>query len=162
TLCLALALLSWPGVEAGGPGQGQEPILPDRAFREIVREANKFIQEPLAKAQPTPLPELSAMTIRANALLIALAAQNRMRSARGDGKELATLRDAALKLAAAAEKKDLADVLKHAAILSHYPRIKPDPNADPGLVRLKDLFDHDPISFLFGGCSGRKGHAIEF
>src|SRR5262249_39579464 len=110
----------------------------------------------------TLLPELSAMTIRANALLIALAAQNRMRSARGDGKELATLRDAALKLAAAAEKKDLADVLKHAAILSHYPRIKPDPNADPGLVRLKDLFDHDPISFLFGGCSGRKGHAIEF
>jgi hypothetical protein len=165
TLCLALAFFSWPGAEAGGPGIEKEPVLPDKAFLEIVKEANRFIQEPLARDRPdAPVRgETAVGTFRANALLIALAAQNRMGRADADAGQLATLRDAALKLAEAVEKQpcDLAEVRKQAEILNQYPNLKADPNARPGLVRLKDRFDHGPISFLFGGCSGGKGHAIQ-
>src|SRR5262245_54592710 len=107
TLCLALTAFALAGVRAAPepappPRETDPRVLPERAFLAIVKESNKFIQEPLAGARPSFFfpARVNPVPVRSNALLIALAAQNRMGAA-ADGPALATLRDATLKLAAA-------------------------------------------------------------
>ena len=146
--------------------KAKEPVLPDAIFRDIVKEANQYIQEPLnkvRKAQPKPGELIGYTTIRANALLIALATQNRMNDPDADAKQLATLRDTAVDLADAVKNnaRNFDKALHLADLLNQYPDLKANPNARPGRLRLKDTFTHDEVTFLFGGCSGTSGHAIQ-
>src|SRR5262249_23844939 len=64
---------------------------------------------------------------------------------------------------AAVEKKpaDFDDVVRLADLLNQYPKLKADPNAKTGRVRLKDTFRHGDITLLLGGCSGTSGHAVQ-
>src|SRR5262249_5815213 len=89
---------------------------------------------------------------------------NRMRDPAADARQLATLRDQALRLAAVADQhpQAISEVRKQADILNRYPDLPADPNARTEPVRLRDAFTHDDIAVLLGGCSGRSGHAIEF
>jgi len=150
------------------PREAKERVLSDEAFRAIVREANQSFQEPLVKAltafpRPVDASVHYALT-RSNALLIALAAQNRMRAGGDDARKLATLRDTAAKLAATIERNpyDLAEVLRLADLLNRYPDLAADPDARPVPVRLKDKFTHDDILPLFGNGPAKKGHRMEF
>jgi hypothetical protein len=168
-LCLAVVI----GVTAGRadppaqPKEPQEPVLHDDDVRGIVAEANRYIQDSLAKprkASPKPSDARGYYnTTRSNALLIALAAQNRMAGLDAERKQLATLRDTALNLVDAVEMKppDFDEALRLADLLNQYPKLKADPNAKTDRVRLKGKFRHDDITALLGGCSGRSGHAIE-
>ncbi|HJZ53999.1 MAG TPA: hypothetical protein VKE74_03535 [Gemmataceae bacterium] len=166
-LGLTAVVLGLAGARADQPGVPKEPVVPDEAFRAIVKEANHFIQEPLTKARTaSPKPADASGyygSARSNALLIALAAQNRMRDGRADAGRLATLRDAAVRLADVVQNnpRNLTEIVQLADLLNSYPDLKADPNARSGRVRLKDTFTHDDITFLFGGCSGRSGHAIQ-
>jgi hypothetical protein len=101
--------------------------------------------------------------IRANALLIALAAQNRLGNQDVEARRLATLRDTALNLGKAVEKKppDRAEILKLGQTLDRFPNLQPNPKASLVRYRLKDHFSHDEVGFLFGGCGGGKGHRIQ-
>lgn len=149
------------------PREVKERVLTDAAFRAIVREANQFIQEPLAQVRAVPRSvdpsSLHALT-RSNALMIALAAQNRMRAGGDDAGKLATLRDTAVKLAAAVghNPRDPAAVLRLADLLNQYPDLAADPDARPVPVRLKYKFTHDDIIPLFGNGPVKKGHRMEF
>ncbi len=167
-----LAFVGLASVRAGGevapqPREVGKQVIPEAVFREIVSEANKFIQGPLAKsAASRGSCYLPVETTRANALLIALAAQNRMGSA-GTGVEaakLATLRDAAVELAKTLEKNpnDNPEALKYAAILNRFPDITPDPAASLAPIQFIPTFDHDDVASLFGGCGGNKTQRLEF
>jgi hypothetical protein len=168
TLCPALAVLALPGLRVahGLNEAAKQPVLTERAFLAIVKESNKFIQEPLAKARPSFFfpTRVNPVPIRSNALLIALSAQNRMGSAGADASRLATLRDAALKLGITVQKQpqDLPELVKLANILDQYPNLDADPNASLAPVRLKDRFNHDDVVGLFGGCSANRTQRIEF
>src|SRR5262249_26628513 len=171
-LCLAVVIGGTAG-RADPPAppaklkEPQEPVLHDDDFRGIVEEANRYIQDALAKprkASPKPTDTRGFYNpCRSNALLIALAVQNHMGDPDADGKQLATLRDTALNLVDAVEKKplDFDEVVRLADLLNQYPKLKADPNAKTGRVRLKDTFRHGDITLLLGGCSGTSGHAIE-
>jgi cytochrome c556 len=156
-----------PTAQSAKPKTPQKPVLHDDDFRGIVEDANRYIQDALAKgrkAAPKPTDAHGySSTVRSNTLLIALAAQNRMGDPDADAKPLATLRDAAVSLADAVEQKppDFDKVLRLADLLNQYPKLKADPNAKTGRVRLKDTFRHGDITSLLGGCSGKSGHAIE-
>src|SRR5262249_20676917 len=130
-------------------------------------ESNQFIQVALTTSRNAPSKSASANSYRsatrANALLIALAAQNRMDGPDADTRQLATLRDTAVKLGIVAghNKPDFGEVVRLPDLLNTSPKLKADPNVSLERVRLKDTFTHDEISVLFGGCSGVRGQAIE-
>jgi hypothetical protein len=164
-LALALAPLLLSGVAGEQPPAEPNRVLPEEACAAIVREANQFIREALEGPRPgsASRPSPPDVVIRANALLIALAAQNRMGGRGAEARQLATLRDAALDLGKAVEKRpfDRAKVARLARALGRFPDLEPSPHAR--LVRhpLKDRFSHDDVAFLFGGCNGGKGHRIQ-
>ncbi|MBA4190937.1 MAG: hypothetical protein C0467_23360 [Planctomycetaceae bacterium] len=174
----SLSTFGLAGVRAEPAPQPREvgkQVMPERVFQEIVKESTRFIQAALTKEPSTkPRPALpaacnvsitSARTIRANALLIALAAQNRILSVGTgpDAAKLATVRDAAVKLAIAVAKNptDNPDLLTLIAILSQYPDLKADPHASLALVRFKGTFTHDDIASIFSGCGGNRTQLIE-
>jgi hypothetical protein len=167
SLGMIVAVVGAVAAPAPPKDKPKEPVLPDAIFRDIVKEANQFIQKPLTAARKeSPKPRGAGgyySAARSNALLIALAAQNRMADPDADAKQLATLRDTAVNLAEAVKQSppNLDKVLKLADLLNQYPELKADPNARTGRVQLKDTFTHDEITVLFGGCSGRSGHAIQ-
>lgn len=166
---LCLAVVIGAAGRADPPAKSkepQEPVLHDDDFRGIVEEANRHIQDALTKSRKATKPADAdgySGTVRSNTLLIALGAQNRMGDPDADGKQLATLRDTALNLVDAVEKKspDFDEVVRLADLLNQYPKLKADPNAKTGRVRLKDTFRHGDITLLLGGCSGTSGHAIQ-
>lgn len=164
----AFALILVPFGSAGARASPREeptrPIVPDRVFRQIVAECNQFMQATLAKDAPYAVSHQWEWSVKANALLIALAAQNQMTKGGDDLRQLATLRDAALKLYEAAQRSplDVGTVRRLAEVVKRYPDLKADPAARPDPVQLRAICTHDEISILFGGCSGRRGHAVEY
>jgi hypothetical protein len=164
TLILTFVPLLLAGV-AGEQASADRNVLPEEACTAIVQEASKFIRVSL-KSRRLDRPFRGSGpkgVIRANALLIALAAQNRMGSQGAEARRLAGLRDAALNLVKAVEKnpRDRAEVLQRAQTLERFGNLQPNPHARLVRYRLKDHFSHDDIGLLFGGCSGGKGHRIQ-
>jgi hypothetical protein len=147
---LIFALMPGSAVRSGGPQAAKKFQLPDNAFEELIAEANKNIQEELAPQNPSvPWPD----RLRANALMIALATQHRMAHKQGDIRQLATMRDATIRIARAIDldgtRNDLDTVRKQAGLLSDYPKLKADPNAATYIVRLKGIFDQEDVDFHF-------------
>jgi len=178
-LCTSLAAFGLAGVRAETAPQPREfgkQVLPERVFQDIVMESTQFIQETLNKEQQSikPRPALaaacnisgrSARTIRANALIIGLAAQNRMLGVGTgpDAAKLATLRDAAVKLAVAVAKNptDNPHLGAQVEILSLYPNLAADPDTSLTPMRFRATFTHDDIASIFSGCGGNKTQLIE-
>jgi hypothetical protein len=144
---LILGLLSLSDARSGGaPGEAKFR-LPDAAFDELILESNKYLQEEIKSENP------GIIRVRANALMIALASQHRMAPKKPNLDQLATMRDAAVRIARAVDlngdKNDLATVRKQAALLAEYPSIKPDPNAIMEILRLKSVFEQEDVDFHF-------------
>ena len=83
---VAVAVFSLPGSPArpDPPELTTQPAIPDAAAFAIVKEANRYIQDGLANSRltanpPKPIPTVA---IRANSLMIALVAQNRLGATR--------------------------------------------------------------------------------
>jgi hypothetical protein len=163
TATFALALL--PVFLAGAGPPADNRVVPEEALAAMVRDANRFIREAVKGEQPvgTDGRHSRCGVISSNALLIALAAQNRMGNGDEKARQLATLRDTAVSLAAAVQNKpcDPAEVARLAGRLARFPDLKPDPQARTVRYRLKDHFDHGHIAVLFGGCGGHHGHRIQ-
>src|SRR5436305_683307 len=130
-LCLAASIgavagRADPPAQPAKPKEPQEPVLHDDDFRGIVEEANRYIQDALTKSRKATKPADASgysSTVRSNALLIALVAQNRTGDPDADGKQLATLRDTALSLVEAVERKppEFDKALRLADLLNQYP-----------------------------------------
>jgi cytochrome c556 len=161
---VVLVVFGSGGTRAGPHEEPKPRVIPDQVFKEIVLECNQLIQTPLAKDAPYGVSHQWEWAVRANALLIALAAQNQMTKRGDDLRQLATLRDAALKLYEATQRSphDVGTVRRLAEVVKRYPDLKADPAARPDPVRFRAICTHDEISILFGGCSGRRGHAVEY
>jgi hypothetical protein len=128
--------------------KGPKAAVPEPAFNQLVKESAKVIQDGL---DGKPDDKLTLRRVRTNAFVVAAAAQDQMGKAGADGKQLAALRDAALKLyEAAGEKKDLAEAKKQAGVIAQYPGVKAEPGAGPGKVALKDRVDEiDEVMNVF-------------
>src|SRR5262245_45049976 len=125
----ALVGLLVSGVGGDQEIAGPDRVLPAEACTAIVQEANKVIQEALKGRMPADHHRYRPKNvIRPNALLIALAAQNRMGNQGVEARRLATLRDAALDLAEAVKKDppDAAAVVRLARTLQRFPDVEPD------------------------------------
>jgi len=164
---LAVVMLS-PGEAQPGPaglGEAKPQVVPDCAALAIVKEANKFIREPLSKPPRSVFRqvEIPPARARANALMIALVAQNRMGAPGADTRRFVALRDAALQLATELRKnpRSLNEVRRLVDVMNRFPDILVDRDASLALVRLKDTFNHDDIGGLFGSCSADKSQRIE-
>ncbi|MCI0380415.1 MAG: hypothetical protein L0215_22755, partial [Gemmataceae bacterium] len=156
----AILALNGPGPkENRSAAVDPQRVLSDAALTALVHEANQFIQQSLQDPSPK-----AAIDIRANALLLALAAQNRMAHKDVEVRLPATLRDVALNLALEVKQRpqDPAQLSKLAGALSRFPNLKSDPDAKLIRFRLQDQFDHDDVVTLFGGCGIHKGqHRID-
>ncbi|MCI0638794.1 MAG: hypothetical protein L0Y72_09815 [Gemmataceae bacterium] len=154
----AVLALKGPGPKRTAAVDHQR-VLSDAALTALVQEANQFIRQSLQD-----LSAKGVVDIRANALLLALGAQNRMGQKDLEARVPATLRDVALTLAQEAKQRpsNLAPLLKLADSLSRFPNLDSDPDAKLVRFRLQDQFDHDDVVTLFGGCGIHKGqHRIE-
>jgi len=171
---IALILLGpgWAGDRRVERGQA----LPDEAFTAIVREASKSIDSSLRKGEPRS----TYITVRVNALVIALAADNRLIKKDAD-RSVADLRDAAVNLVeglelyhtdrawglrlAALNTSDSraihAELAKRFAVLERLREQKPNGGSRPVRSRVSSRFTHEDVAFFFGGCGGNDGHKIE-
>jgi hypothetical protein len=98
-----------------------KPFLTTDEFNKLAEGEVKIIQDELNKPKP------DAHKIRGSAILIALAAQNSKEPS--DPKQIATIRDTALKVFAAADKTKEAKALADA--LANFKQLKADPQAKP-------------------------------
>jgi hypothetical protein len=156
---LALASLVWSSAVGGGPEATRKFELPQAAFDDIVRGASKTIQKEIHEAHP------DWRELRSQALLIALAAQNRMAGNKEDRPRFATLRDSAVKLASALDldilnangsPRNIGEARKQAQVIGQFPRLKPDPNPVVEVIRLKGIFDQEDIDLHFSNWKGGK------
>jgi hypothetical protein len=160
----AFGLVAVVSVLAGSAGGQPAPTpkpqlpklqLPDPIFTEFVQEANDKIAAELKVGANTD-------RLRLHALMIALASQHRMAHKRGDMRQLATLRDAAVRFARASDPNrpiDLPEVRKQAEVLAKFPNITPDFKTSFELIRLKGPFDQEDIDSHFGAWN--SGATIE-
>ena len=146
---IAIASFGLAGEKTGSPSKPLPRLqLPEDIFAELVQEANDKI------AFQLKTPGLGQEHVRSQALLIALAAQHRMAHKQGDLRQLATLRDAAVRLARAADLDkpiNEPEVRKQAHLLAQFPKLEPEPSASLELFRLKGCFEQEDIDRHFGG-----------
>ena len=117
-----LGLASVVAVLAGGGKSSGTPV-----FAQLVKQEAQFLQQALAKGK---LIEKNARKVKGSALIIAALAQEAM--AKGNkAKELATLRDHALKLIQAVDGKKLADAKALAGKLAGKIEVDPTAKFDP-------------------------------
>ena len=154
------ALIVLAGIGLSQPGPASRKFeLTQADLDALVQKANKTIQEQFTKDTP------DLMELRSQALLIALAAQNRMSGHKDDRLRLATLRDSAVKLArslpahVAISTVQFNEARKHAAVLAQFPKLKIDPKAMNEIIRLKGTFDQEDIDLHFSNWAG--GNRIE-
>jgi hypothetical protein len=153
-------------------------VLPDKAFKAIVQEARKTIGSSLQKGEPRSM----YFDLRVNALVIALAADNRLVKKDADP-SAGALRDTALYLVEGLDMDytgskwmlrltDMgpsdnravhAELAKRFASLERAADQQQDKlsRARPVRIRLSSRFTHDDVAVFFGGCGGRSGHKIE-
>lgn len=161
-----------------GPGRADDGhrgrVVPDEAFTAIVRDATQRIGATLRKGHP----RTTYIDLRVNALVIALAADNRL--LKKDPAAVA-LRDAALHLVDGLEMHYTSRdwVLGHAALksgdnaaihaelrrrfaaLERWPEKKAGAETRFDRYRLSSRFSHEDVAFFFGGCGGSSGHKVE-
>jgi len=157
---LAPAVVFWL-LAGGGTSTGDSPsppAVPQAAVAGVVKEAVKNIDAALNK----PADKITAKRIRANACIAALAAQDAMLNKEGDATRLATVRDAAIKLAQAAAGKSVhdAEARKQAAVLASFPNTEPAPDAKAAPVDLKDKFALADVMRVFDKAN-KGGQGIE-
>lgn len=171
-LCFILLGMTAP---VGGEAVAPSRVLPDDAFTALVQEANRYIHDALKKSDP----RFTYLTLRASALVIALAADNRILN-KDAARSAAALRDAALNLVEGLELHyDSSWVLSHPSLklfdnraihaelakrfapLERFAELKPDTQSRPVRYRLSSRFTHDDVTIFFGGCGGRHGHKID-
>lgn len=157
-----LALGAWflapPGRSASADNDMLwKPFLSADWLTKLVEDENKIIQDELAKGKPDD------KKIRGSAIVIALAAQNGMKD-NADVKILATLRDTAMKLARAADKKNTAEAKKQAEVIAKFKDLKADDQADPKPLdlnkQIEDLGDAMKVFAL--PTKGGEGIEKEF
>ena len=128
-----------------------KPFLSESDFDKLVESEVKIIQDESKK------PKADAHKIRGSAILIALAAQNSKEAV--DPKQIATVRETALKLFAGADKPKEAKTL--ADSLANFKQLKADPQAKTGPVdwrkQIEDLKDAMDIF----GLPNKGGEGIE-
>ncbi|HEV3260851.1 MAG TPA: cytochrome c [Gemmataceae bacterium] len=141
------------GLLAAGDSPGP-PVLPETALAVVVKEAVKNIEKPADK--------MTAKRIRANAFMVAVAAQDAMLNKGADARRLATLRDAAIRLAKAAAGKRVnqAEAKKEAAVLASFPNIEPAADAKTDPVDLKDEFELADVMRVFDKAN-KGGQGVE-
>ncbi|HZU36408.1 MAG TPA: cytochrome c [Gemmataceae bacterium] len=132
------------------PAAGQPaPTAPvtGRAVLAINQEALKQIDLALRK----PKDKMSARRIRANAFMVALAAQDARSQNAGPAPALTALRDAAISLAQAASGKivQVEPARRQAALMRAYPGTKPQPGSGSEPVNLLKTFDMADIMRVF-------------
>lgn len=170
-----IALLLLGPAWVGGRDIERGRALPDEAFTAIVREARQSIDRALRKGDPRS----TYLTLRAEALVLALVADNRLNKP-GEEAAAAQLRDAALHLIDGLElhhtnqswvvsHADLktfdsraihAELTQRFAALEKSSERKPNGGARPVRYRLSSRFDHHDVTLFFGGCGGNSGHKI--
>ncbi|VTS02105.1 cytochrome c [Tuwongella immobilis] len=106
-------------------------------FQAAVESEISYLKKRLGE----PKADKALPTLKTAAFIIAHLAQNQIAAKTGDAKQLATLRDAALEVAAAVNKKDLATATKLASGLS--VDIKASASANPAPVTLVGLHDFE-------------------
>ncbi len=114
------------------------PFLPDVEFNRLVQEEVNLIQDGLKKYESETVKEKKdseMMKVRTSAILIALAAQGTKGG--GDPRQLATLRDTALKLADSVDKLNMGEARKQADLIANFKELKADPKADVKPVDLR-------------------------
>lgn len=151
-------------------------VLPDDAFKAIVQDATKAIDSSIRKGESRS----TYINLRVNALVIALAADNRLNKKEA-ARSAVDLRDSALHLVEGLDlhHTDRHWVLSHAALstsdngaihselarrfaaLERLPERKPGNEPRPVRYRLSSRFTHGDVAFFFGGCGGHDGHKIE-
>lgn len=148
---MAPALAAWL---LGGAGAGEaadterKPILTGATLAELVKETAAMIRNDLNGRDS---PKVMGAKVKTNALIIAVAAQNGMASSAADAKHLATLRDAALKLAqtVGAGKINVSEAKKQVELIVQFPDLTADSDAKPRIVALKHKFDLDEVMNVF-------------
>lgn len=161
---------------AGDQDAGRGRVMPDEAFAAIVQEARQTIRSTLQKGEPRS----TYFNVRVNALVIAMAADNRL-ARRDADRSAGELRDAALNLSEGLQMHYVgpdwvirlaslntsdnraihAELAKRFAALERVAEQKSDTKAKPDRIRLSSRFTHEDLAFFFGGCGGHSGHKIE-
>jgi hypothetical protein len=137
---LALGLCSLVAAGRGAAADDKEapwkPTIPEEDLNKLVDQDVKLLQERLNGK----VDEKTARKARMAALMIAVYAQNAKNA--GDAKKLATLRDAAIKVAEAAKDKRFADAKKDA---EGFASLKPNPDAQPGKMFVPKEFEVEDL-----------------
>jgi hypothetical protein len=140
TVTLALGLCSFlatgRGAAADDKANPWKPSIPEDDLNRLVDQDMKLLQKRLEGK----MDEKTARKVRMAALMIAVYAQNAKNGR--DAQRLATLRDAAIKLADAANAKRFDDVKKDAEGLA---ALKPDPAAQPGKLFVPKDFEVEDL-----------------
>jgi hypothetical protein len=128
-----------------------KPFLAESDFNKIVESEVKLIQDEMKK------PKADTHKIRGSAIMIALAAQSTKEAA--DPKQVATIRDTALKLLAGADKPNDAKTL--ADSLANFKQLKADPQAKTGPVDWKKEIEDLKDAMDIFGLPNKGGEGIE-
>lgn len=127
-LLIALGVLAI--AESGAAADAKKGVLPDADYPKLVKRLTKGIQDALKGGSPSDEAKEKARTA---AVLIAAAAQQRLDGPRGQ--QRATVRDAALKAAAAIKSGKYDDALK---LVDSLATLKEDPDAKKERLPLVD------------------------
>jgi hypothetical protein len=138
-LAAGLGMACW--ALADGPGD----TLPPDVFERLVTQDAKYIQATLVKNK---IDKKTARKVKATALMIAQYAQINMNGS--NAKEMATLRDTALKLLQAVESKNVAEAKKLAEAL------KPDIPAAAAKTDKVPLSPHLEFEYVMRQFSGER------
>jgi hypothetical protein len=150
-LLLGLGVLAAGGAAQVGDGK---VVLAEGERNQLIAHDTKVIQEALAKDTLDPK---TTRKLKATALMVAAYAQGALDTPRA--KEMAALRDTALKLLQALENKNVDEAKKLAPALA--PALTPAAKADPGApVPLHKLL---PLELLMRQFSGERvgGYKME-
>src|SRR5262245_58378106 len=129
---------------AGAADAPNKPSLPDPAYGKLIEPSVKLIEASLA-GEPT---KRAAEKARVAALMLAEFAQQNLAGA--DAAQRATVRDAALDIAALVKDKKYADAVKQAQGLAKLPA-KPDAKKERVKI-FGDLMELDELMGQFRGC----------
>src|SRR2546426_5482822 len=124
--CLGISLLTIALGLGYGALAGDGPAVPPAEISRLITQDAKVLQEMLAKGK---VDKKGVRKVKGTALVIAAYAQSAM--SKENTKEMATLRDTALKLITAIDADDLTGAKKLADSLSAKPKADPAAKTEP-------------------------------
>ncbi len=139
------------GSAAGDKDGLWKPFLTEAELSKIIDDEVQIIQKEFAKPKP------DEKRVRASAFVIALAAQNCKDG--GEPRQLAALRDSALKLAEAAGKMKMAEAKKEAGQIATYKKLQNGAELKP--VNLKKYVEELGDAMLVFERTEKGGEGIE-